>query len=143
MGQSTFSGPIKAGTVKEGADINVGNAVLSQSATVTFSDTTAKNLFIVPAGARILGVAVYTTTAFNAGTNNVLNVRTGTTTIAAVTGTSAPIAVGLSTVVPVNAQVAFYNGVGATDATINAIFAPTGAAATTGEATVIITYVQQ
>jgi hypothetical protein len=143
MGATTFSGPVKAGTVREGANLNAGNVVLSQANTIVFGDTAAKNLFTVPAGSRILGIAVYTTTAFNAGTNNVINVRFGTTVIAAVTATAAPIAVGLSTVAPVNAQVAFFNNVGTSDATINAIFAPTGTAATTGAATVIITYVQQ
>lgn len=143
MGASTFSGPVKAGTVREGAGANAGNAVLSQSNTIVFGDTTAKNLFILPARSQILGIAVYTTAAFNAGTNNVINVRTGTTVIAAVTATAANITVGLSTVAPVNAQVAFFNDVGTADATINAIFAPTGTAATTGAATVIVTYVQQ
>jgi hypothetical protein len=143
MGASTFSGPVKAGTVREGAGVNAGNAVLSQSNTIVFGDTAAKNLFTLPAGSRILGVAVYTTVAFNAGTNNVINVRSGTTVVAAVTVTAGPIAVGLSTVAPVNAQVAFFNNVGTSDATINAIYAPTGTAATTGVATVIITYVQQ
>jgi hypothetical protein len=143
MSFTTFSGPLRSGTVKEGADINTGLAVLSQSATIAFSNTSAKNLFKLPAGSQILGIAVYTTTEFNAGTNNVLNIRTATTNIASVTATGAPITVGLSTVVPVNAQVAFFNNVGTSDATINGIFAPTGTAATTGAATVIVTYVQR
>lgn len=143
MGATTFSGPVKAGTVREGANLNAGNVVLSQANTIVFGDTVAKNVFTVPAGSRILSIAVYTTEEFDAGTNNVINVRSGTTVIAAVTATAASITVGLSTVVPVNAQVAFYNNVGTDDATINAIYAPTGDAATTGAATVIITYVQQ
>lgn len=143
MGATTFSGPVKAGTVREGAALNAGNVVLSQANTLVFGDTVAKNMFTLPAGSRILGIAVYTTVAFNAGTNNVINVRSGTTVIAAVTATAASITVGLSTVAPVNAQVAFFDNVGLDDATINAIYAPTGGAATTGAATVIITYVQQ
>jgi hypothetical protein len=143
MAFSSYSGPIRTGTVREGADRNTGVVVLTQSNTVNFSNTAAKELFKVPAGSQILGIQVYTTTAFNAGTNNVLNVRTGTTTIASVTATGAPIAVGISTVAPVGAQVAFFNNVGTADAAINAIFAPTGTTATTGEATVIITYAQR
>jgi hypothetical protein len=143
MAFTTFSGPLRAGTIREGADLNTGVAVLTQSNTIAFGDTSAKNLFKLPAGSQILGIAVYTTEEFDAGTNNVLNVRTGTTTIASVTATGAPITVGLSTVVPVNAQVAFFNNVGTSDVTINAIFAPTGTAATTGAATVIITYAQR
>jgi uncharacterized protein YjlB len=143
MSFTTFSGPVRTGTVKEGSAVNTGLAVLSQSATIDFSDTAAKNLFTLPAGSQILGIAVYATEAFNAGTNNVLNIRSGTTVIAAVTATAANITVGLSTVAPVDAEVAFFNNVGATDAVINGIYAPTGTAATTGEATVIVTYVQR
>jgi hypothetical protein len=143
MAFTTFSGPLRAGTIREGADTNTGVAVLTQSNTIAFGDTSAKNLFKLPAGSQILGISVYTTVAFDAGTNNVINVRTGTTTIASVTATGAPITVGISTVAPVNAQVAFFNNVGTSDVTINAIFAPTGTAATTGAATVIITYAQR
>lgn len=143
MAFTTFSGPIRAGTIREGADTNTGVAVLTQSNTIVFGDTSAKNMFRLPAGSQILGIAVYTTTAFNAGTNNVINVRNGTTVIAAVTATAANITKGISTVVPVAAQVEFFDNVGTSDVTINAIFAPTGTAATTGAATVIITYAQR
>lgn len=143
MATTTFSGPIRSGTVRQGASANVGNAVLSQSATLTFGDTSAKNLFILPANAQILGIAVYTTTAFNAGTDNVINIRIGTDIIAAVTATGANITVGLSTVVPVNAQVAKFVSVGTVDTAINAIYAPTGGTPTTGAATIIIQYVQK
>lgn len=142
MGASTFSGPVKAGTVREGASANVGNVVLAQSDTLAYTDTTAKDIAIVPASSQILGFAVYTSTAFNAGTNNVINIRIGTTVIASVTATAANITVGLSTVVPVNAEVARYISAGTTDTTINAIFAPTGTAASTGAATIIVQYVQ-
>lgn len=143
MAFTTYSGPLRSGTVKEGASVNTGLAVLTQSNTVAFGDTSAKNLFRLPAGAQILGIQVYTTEAFNAGDDNVINIRNGTTVIAAVTVTGGPIAVGISTVAPVNAQVAFFNNVGTSDATLNAIFVPAGTAATTGAATVIVTYVQR
>ena len=142
MGQSTYSGPVRAGTVRDGANANVGNVALTQSATLAFGDIAAKDLFTLPAGARITGFSVFTTTAFNAGTNNIINIRSGTTIIAAVTATGASITKGISTVVPVAAQVEFYVGVGGSDAVINAIFAPTGGAATTGAATIIVSYVQ-
>lgn len=143
MAFSTFSGPLRAGTKFAGTDQNAGVAVLTQSNTIAFGDTSAKNMFRLPAGAQILGIAVYTTTAFNAGTNNVINVRNGTTVIAAVTATAANIAKGISAVVPVGAQVEFFDNVGTSDVTINAIFAPTGTTATTGAATVIVTYAQR
>lgn len=142
MGFSTFSGPLRAGTVREGAGVNTGVALLTQSATISFTDTSAKDLFTIPAGSQILNIAVYVTEAFDAGTNNVVNVRNGTTVIAAATATGAPLAVGFEGL-PVDAQVGFYANVGTSDVTLNGIFAPTGTAATEGEATVVILYAQR
>jgi uncharacterized protein YjlB len=143
MSFSHFSGPVRAGTVRDGADRNTGVLVLTQSNTVAFSDTTAKNLVKIPAGSQILGISIYVTEEFNATTNNVLTVRNGTTAIAAITATAATIPVGVGTVAVVGAQVGFLNNVGTSDVTLNAIFAGTGTAATTGAATVIVTYAQR
>ena len=143
MGFTTYSGPIRAGTRRETPDRNTGLVVLAQSATIGFADTSAKDLFRLPAGSQILDIQVQTTAAFNAGTNNVLNFRSGTTTVAAVTATSANITTGAATAVPVGAQMAFFTNVGTSDAVINGIYAPTGTAATTGAATVVIKYVQR
>jgi len=143
MSFSTFSGPLRAGTIREGADLNTGLTVLAQSNTVTFSDTSAKNLLKLPAGSQIVGISVFVTTAFNAATNNVLSIRQGTTTIAAITATAANIPVGVGNVAVVGAEIGFLNNVGGTDVTLNAIFAGTGTAASAGAATVIVTYVQR
>lgn len=64
MGYSTFSGPIRAGTVKDGtiADggLNIGTVVLQQSqsyATSLASSTSATtNLCVLPAGSLILDI---------------------------------------------------------------------------------------
>lgn len=76
MGQSLFSGPIKAGTVKQNAGVNVGNVVLSQS--YDSGDLTGDEvgnfdvlLGTLPAGAQIVDIAVDQVVAATAGTTTV------------------------------------------------------------------------
>ena len=49
MATTTFSGPIKAGTVREGASANVGFVKMAQTATWTQSTTAADTGIIIPA----------------------------------------------------------------------------------------------
>lgn len=73
---STFSGPLRSGTVKEGAGRNTGVVVLSQSydsgdltgATTGNYDVAA---FIVPQGSQIIDIVVDQVTAATAGTTTI------------------------------------------------------------------------
>jgi len=149
MGFATHLGPWLLGTVKNttgataGTIRNTGATVVTQSNTVAFSDTTAKVLFTLPAGAQIINFYVDTTVAFNAATNNVLTFQNGTTSLATVTATAANITVGRATTTYAitDAQIALYVNVGTVDYIINAKFAGTGTAATTGTATITCEYV--
>lgn len=73
MGFSTFSGPVRSGTVRNttgttvGSLDNTGLVVLSQSAIVPFSSATA-TVAVLPAGSQILNIYINTTTLFNAAT---------------------------------------------------------------------------
>lgn len=63
MGFSTFSGPLRAGPVREGANRNTGLVVLSQSFdTGDLTGTTVGNIdtaaFRLPAGAQIVDIVV-------------------------------------------------------------------------------------
>lgn len=76
MGTSTFSGPIRSGTVREGADTNTGNVVLSQS--FDSGDLTGADVgnydaqaMILPAGAQIVDIVVDQVVAAGAGTTTV------------------------------------------------------------------------
>ena len=76
MGQSLFSGPIKAGTVRENGSANVGNVILSQS--YDSGDLTGDAvgnfdvaLGILPAGAQIVDIVVDQVTAATGGTTTV------------------------------------------------------------------------
>ena len=148
MAFSTHLGPWLLGTVKDttgttaGTIRNTGATIVSQSNTLDFSDVTAKVQFVLPAGARIINFYVDTTVAFNATTNNTITVQNGTTSLATVTATAATITVGRATTTYAitNAQIAQYVNVGAVDYIVNAIFAGTGTAASTGTATITCEY---
>lgn len=80
----TFSGPIRSGTVRYGANKNVGLVDVMQTATVTFAAMTtaptAQPICILPAGSKILEMNVEVTTAISGG---------GVTNVAMVLGTLA------------------------------------------------------
>ena len=79
MATSTWSGPIRAGTIREGASENVGTVVLAQSAPyIQTAATAAATAIILPAGAHILEVQVVVTTACDGASQN-LSVGTSVT----------------------------------------------------------------
>ena len=75
MASSTFSGPIQAGTIRDGSTNNVGKVVLSQTAVLDQNSTTAvSNTFYLPANAQIVDIIADVLTAFNSGTSATLTV---------------------------------------------------------------------
>ena len=79
MGFASHRGPWRLGTVLEGSARNAGVTVVSQSATVSYTDTTAKNLFILPAGAQVIAVYIDVITAFTGTGTDLLDIgKTGT-----------------------------------------------------------------
>ena len=81
MGTTTFSGPIKAGTIKDttGTTVgtntaNVGFVKMSQTASWAQSTTAADTGIVVPANSQITEIIVYITTACDAA-----NISMGTT----------------------------------------------------------------
>ena len=69
MGTTTFSGPIKAGTVREGASANVGFTVMTQSAAITELAASTASSIIIPANSQITNMYVLVQTAWDGGTN--------------------------------------------------------------------------
>ena len=72
MGTTTFSGPIKAGTINNttgttvGTDMkNVGFTLMAQSAAITQSTTAAASGIVIPANSQIVECYVYVTTAYD------------------------------------------------------------------------------
>lgn len=106
--------------------------------TISYSDNgTAVEVGVLPAGALIVKPAsgVHITTAFNAGTSNVLDI--GTTADDDLFGTD--LALGTATFVPLDEAVGTFLQPSATR--ITATVALSGTAATTGSAEVIIAYI--
>lgn len=76
MSFSTFSGPIRAGTVREGAGRNTGLVVLSQSYdTGNLTGTVVGNVdvaaFVIPRGAQVVDIVIDQVVAATAGTTTV------------------------------------------------------------------------
>jgi len=73
MSFSTFSGPVRAGTVREGAGRNTGLIVLAQSYTIPFgamlTSPAALAMYTIPAGAKIVDFGIEVTTAITTATN--------------------------------------------------------------------------
>ncbi len=140
---STFKGPIQAGTVRSGAAtaVNTGKVVLSQTNTITFADTTAKNLFVLPANAQIVEVYVDVSTAFNSSGTDLITVGTaadpdayvddanGATTGRKLGSADATALANMATV-------------GTADALIQAVFTQSVADANAGAARITVVYVQ-
>ena len=97
MANTTFSGPIKAGTINNttgttvGTDVkNVGFVKMAQTASWTQSTTAADTGIVVPANSQVVDVQIYITTACDAANISVGTSSTSTELFTALAaGTSA------------------------------------------------------
>ena len=148
MAQTTFSGPIKAGTIRNttgttvGTDVaNVGSVVMSQTDTIAFGNTTDKSLSIViPANSQIVDIKIFVTEAFDAGTTNTMDIGiVGNSDLYvddAAVGTAGDAALG------VTALTQNWSDIGTSDVKLAAKYIQTGSAATAGAARIVVSYVQ-
>ena len=147
MGFASHLGPWRLGTVKDttgttaGTIQNMGCTVVAQSAPTTVADTTATNLFVIPAGSQILNIYVDVTTAYAGTTGNTITIKIGSTTLGTVGGaTTTPLAVGRNTFTITGASIGTFLNVGSTDAIVTVTYACAGVASG-GAATVTAEYV--
>lgn len=146
MGFSTFSGPLRSGTVREGANRNTGLAVLAQSynsgnltgTVVGNVDTLALH---IPQGSQIVDITVDQTVAATAGTTTV---SVGTTSggaelMAAVATTAGGRFRGVATAAT---QAAWQTSTSA-DTTVYVRVAVGTATLTAGQFIVTVSYVQR
>jgi hypothetical protein len=146
MATTTFSGPIKAGTIKDttgttlGTNVaNVGYVVMAQSAAITQSTTAAGTGIIIPANSQILEITVFVTTAFD----NSATLSIGTTSSSNELATA--VAVSTINTIKLASQATItdadaWEDVGATDVEIYVDSSATTADA--GVATLTVTYIQ-
>ena len=146
MGTTTFSGPIKAGTINNttgttvGTDMkNVGFTLMAQSAAITQSTTAAASGIVIPANSQIVECYVYVTTAYD----NSATLSIGTTS----TSTELATAVAVSTIntIKLASQATItdadaWEDIGSTDVKIFTDSSATTADA--GVATLTVTYIQ-
>ena len=138
MGTTTFSGPVKAGTVREGASANTGSVLMAQSAVIDIigaTNTTAVG--IIPANSQIVDVILNVTTASDDGGAATVKIgHTGdddeylaATNVKAVATTRGTIG-------------ADGTDVGTSDQTVNAIYTAANGNGAAGAATVTVLYIQ-
>jgi hypothetical protein len=148
MGFATHLGPWLLGTVKNttgttaGTIQNTGTTQVTQTATMTVSDTTAKTIAVLPAGAQITNFFCDITTAFSGTTGNTITIQTaGGTTLATVGGaTTTPLAIGRATTTLSGTNMATILNVGTTDLIVQVIYACAGTASG-GAAQITVQYV--
>ena len=139
MSFSTFSGPIRSGTVRYttgttvGSIDNTGVAVLSQSKALV-AGAAATTVAVLPAGSQILFINLDTTTLFNAATT--ITVGDGTTANKYVSSTTITTATRASTL----GVYSEWANIGTSDVTIVATL---GGSAVTGNVTVTVVYAQK
>jgi len=149
MGTTTFSGPIKAGTIKDttgttvGSDkANVGFVLMAQSGNVVFgANGTETVVATLPANSQIYQIAVDVTTAFNAGTTNTLDIGDGTTADKYADALAAGAQARVLATSDVS-QIGNLIDIGTSDVDITVTYNQTGTAATAGAATVTVLYLQ-
>jgi hypothetical protein len=128
VGSTTFSGPLRLGTIREGADANLGYAVLSQSQILGFDATLVQNaIFKLPANAQILDIISDTLTAYDSATSATLTVGSAAAGTQYASGVNAKTA-GRQRPTFSNAQLAAMDDIGAsTDvyATVTSVGQPT------------------
>ena len=149
MGTTTFSGPIKAGTIKDttgttvGSDkANVGFVLMAQSGNVVFAaNGTETVVATLPANSQIYQIAVDVTTAFDAGTTNTLDIGDGTTADKYADALAAGAQARVLATSDVS-QIGNLIDIRTSDVDITVTYNQTGTAATAGAATVTVLYLQ-
>jgi hypothetical protein len=75
MSRTTFSGPVKSGTIKYNQYKNTGTTVLKQIQTVPFNTTLTSTITnYLPSGCQLLNIVVDVLTVFNSATSATLSV---------------------------------------------------------------------
>jgi hypothetical protein len=141
MAFTSFSGPVRAGTVQNttgttvGLINNTGVVVLSQTANLGLTTSAP---IVLPAGSQILNIFIDVTTTFT--TSATLAVGDGTTADKYVTAITTP-AAGRQTITFTSAQLTAISNIGTTDVAITITMA--GTTATAGAGFITVGYAQK
>ena len=139
MGTTTFSGPIKAGSIREGASANAGFVKMAQSAAWTQTAASAASTgIIIPANSEITAITLYITTAPGAANMSMGTSSTSTELFTALAvGTAADVSKVALTSGTITAMDA-WTDVGTSDVTLYVLTN----ANTTGRGIITVEYIQ-
>ena len=139
MATTTFSGPIKSGTVREGASENLGFTLMSQSAVIDIiGATNTTTIGIIPANSQIVDAIMNVTTVSNDGGTATVIIGTAADDNAFMSATN----VKAAAVVHTGATTALANDIGTSDTAVTATYTAQNADGSAGVATVTILYMQ-
>ena len=149
MANTTFSGPIRTGSITQttgtsvGTDVkNIGWVQNSQAFFVSIGDTTVSTTVVIPARSMITAIHGHVTEIFNSGTSDDFDIGT-TTTDLYVNGTSVGDTIGFHNIGGAVANTSAWTDTGATDQRIICTHTPAGTAGSTGGMYVVIDYLQR
>ncbi len=146
MATTTFSGPVKAGTIKNttgttvGTDVtNVGSVVMAQSAVIDIIGAASADQVVatIPANSQIIDVVLNVTTVNNDGGAATVSVGTSGDANAFIDGQNVKALATTRGTLDTEAT-----DVGSTDIQVLADFAAANGDGTTGAATVTVMYIQ-
>ena len=138
MGTTTFSGPVKAGTVREGASANTGSVLMAQSAVIDIIGATVTTAVgIIPANSQIVDVILNVTTVSNDGGTATVQVGHAGDTDEYLPATNLKALATTRGTIQTDGT-----DIGTSDQTVNAIYTAANGEGTTGAATVTILYIQ-
>ena len=138
MGTTTFSGPVKAGTLKDGASANTGFAVMAQSAVIDIIGATATTAVgIIPANSQIVDVILNVTTVSNDGGTATVQVGHAGDTDEYLPATNVKSLATTRGTIQTDGT-----DIGSSDQTVTATYTAGNADGTTGAATVTVLYIQ-
>ena len=150
MGTTTFSGPIKAGTIKNttgttlGTDVkNVGQVVMTQSSTValTHATTTATALgIIIPANSQIMNINIVVEQLFANSSTTTIAIGNGADNATDIAAAHNVAATAVGPLKMLQASAGAWDNVGTTDIELYGITVANSANA--GKARIVVEYVQ-
>jgi|TARA_X000000950_G_C13365604_1_gene438266 hypothetical protein len=138
MATTTFSGPVKAGSIREGATANTGFVLMAQSAVIDIIGATATTTVgIIPANSQIVDVILNVTTVSNDGGTATVQVGNSGDTDEYLPATNVKaLATTRGTIGTEGTDI------GTSDQTVTATFTAANGDGTTGAATVTVLYMQ-
>ena len=117
---------------------NIGGVLSAVTNTIAYSDSSAVTIGTIPANAQIIDINIDVTTAFDAGTNDLISVGKSGSAAAFVANTDVSSA-GRASVATTGVYSAWAD-TGSTEVAVTATYTQTGTAATAGAARVTIVY---